>query len=117
MPQFVILRHTFPPGNERADHFDVMLEDGDTLLTWAIAAMPSATKQLAAELSPHRRAYLTYEGPVLNNRGEVQRVAAGNFTWLVREAEKLLAKIESPQLSGLLHWEQGENNGWSLWLE
>lgn len=116
MPQFVILRHTLPAGSERADHFDLMLEDGPTLLTWALAEFPSSQLQSAEELPPHRREYLTYEGPVSNNRGEVARVAAGTFEWTLRNENEWIARLESSQLSGRLHLQRANEMNWRVWL-
>jgi hypothetical protein len=33
-------------------------------------------------LPPHRKEYLTYEGPISGGRGSVQRVATGLLTWI-----------------------------------
>ena len=76
MPRFVILEHDFPE-----IHFDLMLEDGDSLRTWRLPAMPEIGKFLfAPELPPHRREYLAYEGPVGGDRGSVIRRASGQYT-------------------------------------
>lgn len=116
MPQFVILRHTFPVGSDRANHYDLMLEDGLALLTWALAKLPDSHSQLADELPPHRLDYLTYEGPVSNNRGEVARVAAGTFEWMLRNESELIAQLESSQLSGQLHLRRQDEKNWLVWL-
>jgi hypothetical protein len=116
MPQFVILRHTLPAGSDRADHFDLMLEEGSTLLTWALAKLPNAQSQLAQELPPHRRDYLTYEGSVSNNRGEVVRVIAGEFEWRVRNEQEWIADVGSPELRGQLHFQRAEQDNWLVWL-
>ena len=75
MPRFVILEHDFPE-----PHFDLMLEDGDSLRTWRLPEMPGIGKLLfAPELPPHRRMYLDYEGPVGGDRGSVVRRAGGVY--------------------------------------
>ncbi|WP_254508357.1 DNA polymerase ligase N-terminal domain-containing protein [Anatilimnocola floriformis] len=103
MPQFVILHHRLPAESGRGDHFDLMLEDGPGgLLTWAVAKIPSSREQPAEQLPPHRRDYLTYEGPISNNRGEVQRVAAGTFEWLRRDEAEVRVRLTSMELSGEL---------------
>lgn len=116
MPQFVILHHQLPPASERADHFDLMFEDGDSLVTWAIAELPSDRPQAAAELAPHRREYLTYEGPVSQNRGRVERVAAGSFEWLQRNELHWVAALQSTALTGELHLKRAEEKTWRLWM-
>ena len=60
VPRYVILEHDHP-----ARHWDFMLESGDVLRTWRLAAPPRPGGAVAAEPSfDHRRAYLDYEGPV-----------------------------------------------------
>jgi hypothetical protein len=100
MPRFVLLYHDCPTGYERASHWDLMLEFGDALRTWAIPHLPSAwhvahqiTKTLfedcpalsasnqvqAERLSDHRLDYLRLEGELSGNRGSVRRVAEGEY--------------------------------------
>ncbi len=116
MPQFVILRHTLPAGAARASHFDLMLEHEGRLLTWAIAELPSATAQPADELAPHRLDYLSYEGPISNNRGEVKRVVEGEFDWLLQQADELAVQLHSLQLSGRLTLRRELVPRWLMWL-
>lgn len=75
--RFVVLRHDGVPD----PHFDLMFETlpGGPLETWRSPAWPIATPVRVTPLSPHRREYLSYEGPVSNNRGVVTRVAEGTF--------------------------------------
>jgi hypothetical protein len=98
MPKFVILRHDAPQGV----HFDLMLEVGDALRTWALAEVPEPGGETTAEALPdHRIAYLDYEGPVSGDRGTVVRYDRGTYTvdregdreWVVQLAgEKLLGR-------------------------
>jgi len=101
MPRFVLLYHDCPPHYARPSHWDLMLEDGDVLRTWALERLPcewhaaqsrtavvhagcppiSETNEVAAQqLGDHRRDYLEYEGEMSGDRGSVSRVAAGMFT-------------------------------------
>jgi len=76
MPRFVLLEHDHP-----FLHWDLMLENGDTLQTWRLDSVPSGAAVISAEPLPdHRIAYLDYEGPVSRDRGTVKRVDAGEFT-------------------------------------
>ena len=76
MPRFVILRHDHPDGL----HWDLMLETGDVLATWALDALPEpGTSVEARRLPDHRTRYLDYEGPVSGNRGSVTRWDAGEY--------------------------------------
>lgn len=80
--RFVVLFHEFPIGHNRANHWDLMLEQGGRLLTWALPEMPAIGKSIAARRLPdHRLEYLNYEGPVSGDRGEVSRLIAGTYAW------------------------------------
>lgn len=116
MPQFVILRHTLPADSPRPSHFDLMLEHNGQLLTWSLAELPSSTPQIAEELPPHRIDYLTYEGPVANNRGEVQRVVAGALDWLLHSADKIHLRARSSQLTGEIRLSRNQAGNWSIHL-
>ena len=57
-----------------------MIEQADALATWQLALDPLARPDRpipAVRLPDHRKAYLTYEGPVSGGRGEVRRVEEG----------------------------------------
>lgn len=73
--RFVILKHDHP-----YLHWDLLLEiDGD-LESWRLLREPVMREWIAAEPLPaHRIAYLTYEGPVSQNRGCVTRVMSGTY--------------------------------------
>jgi hypothetical protein len=98
VPRFVILCHKSPQGA----HFDLMLESGGVLKTWALPQPPQAGVEMTCEaLSDHRLAYLDYEGPISGGRGDVSRWDRGTFVierqndaqWVVELAgEKLAGK-------------------------
>jgi len=93
--RFVVLFHSFPDSvlsgdllgrqpehslYQRGRHWDLMLENGDTLETWAFDAPPTPESTChATKLPTHRLEYLTYEGPVSGNRGEVTRIISGVY--------------------------------------
>ena len=81
MPRFVVLLHETPPGYPRPRHYDLMLEQGTALATWALAELPIAGGEaVAAERLPdHRLDYLDYEGEVSGARGRVVRVDRGTY--------------------------------------
>src|SRR5436190_3749443 len=100
MPRFVLLYHDCPPTYERTSHWDLMLESGDVLRTWALERLPrdwravrSITSAVhpncpllagenivaALQLRDHRRDYLELEGPLTGDRGTVMRVAVGTY--------------------------------------
>lgn len=77
MPRFVILRHDSP----RGAHFDLMLEVGDVLKTWALPQPPEPGVEITCEaLGDHRVTYLDYEGPLSGGRGSVIRWDRGTYT-------------------------------------
>jgi len=96
MPRFVLVRHEMPAGNRRATHWDFMLEQGETLRTWALddELRPEAVV-FGQALPDHRVAYLDYEGPVSGDRGSVSRVDSGSYL-VIEETERVL----TVQLSG-----------------
>jgi hypothetical protein len=100
MPRFVLLYHDCPPSFGRTSHWDLMLESGDVLRTWALESLPqdwqaahsrtavahpncpllNAENTVAAtQLGDHRRDYLEKEGSLSGDRGTVIRVAAGMY--------------------------------------
>lgn len=74
--RFAILHHRLDEG----EHWDLMLEHGDVLLTWQLLREPINRASLpitARRIGDHRKAYLDYEGPLTDNRGTVRRVDSG----------------------------------------
>jgi hypothetical protein len=75
MPRFVLLEHQW-----NGVHWDLMLEDGDVLQTWALDAnVVRGVDVPARSLSAHRRVYLEYEGEVSGGRGSVRRIDEGTY--------------------------------------
>jgi hypothetical protein len=60
-------------------HYDLLFETapGSPLASWRCDSWPPEGGELTA-LPPHRRRYLTYEGPIEGDRGRVRRVAEGH---------------------------------------
>ena len=76
--RFVILHHRLDDG----EHWDLMLEEGDVLLTWQLLREPVNRDSLpipARRIGNHRKAYLDYEGPLTGDRGTVRRVDSGTI--------------------------------------
>lgn len=117
MPRFVILLHETPPSYVRPTHWDLMLEDGDHLLTWALAAMPRVDCDTDAEqLGNHRLEYLDIEGRLSRDRGTVQRVAEGEFEWLVREKNEIVIALGGEALQGTVQLIHRGGQSWRLLL-
>jgi len=81
MPAYVVLFHS---GVDRP-HFDLLLDpDGQSpLLSWRVFDWPPTKDSTFERLADHRRAYLTYEGPISDNRGWVEQWASGTYDWIV----------------------------------
>jgi hypothetical protein len=101
---FALLHHRQPAG----DHWDLMLERGDALATWQIWDDPQRLTEVrhpgplrARRIGDHRRAYLTYEGPLSRNRGEVHRVDAGSYRLIDERPEKWQFLLEGQILRGV----------------
>lgn len=101
MRRFVILRHELPAGSSRASHWDLMLEDGPALRTWALAELPRDGRQVDAEPLPdHRKVYLDYEGPVSGNRGTVRRWDWGTYEALPASGRGVRLRLVGNRLQG-----------------
>lgn len=75
----VLLRHDLPDGT---GHFDWLLEcpGREGLMTFRVSEridLPGCRGFEAVRVADHRRAYLTYEGPISEGRGVVARAAQG----------------------------------------
>jgi hypothetical protein len=103
MPRFVVLLHEVPPGYPRGAHYDLMLEQGHSLWTWACESLPGMEKTTPAQrLADHRREYLDYEGPVSGDRGHVTRVDSGDYELVASEPALLQVRLAGEKLRGVL---------------
>jgi hypothetical protein len=112
-PRFVVLEHDHP-----FVHWDLMLEVGESLRTWRLAAPPAAGAEVeATPLGDHRRLYLDYEGPVSGDRGRVIRWDQGSFVW-ESEGEGLVAvRLDGARLKGLLRLQRRTAELWAASFE
>ena len=109
MPRFVILEHDYP-----RQHWDLMIEWGDSLRTWRLPGMPeSGTPGMAEELSPHRLAYLDYEGPVSGDRGSVVRRERGTFTVEGNTVDLLRVGLAGDHVRGQFRLDRVTGSHWS----
>jgi hypothetical protein len=100
-----MLYHEVPPGRERGSHWDLMLDTGSVLRTWALDQFPTPGQAVAARPLPdHRRHYLTYEGPLTpddrGDRGRVTRVAAGSYQLHEQSLGRTVFDLFSDQVTG-----------------
>lgn len=97
--RFVILHHQIADG----EHWDLMLEMGDVLLTWQLAREPVDQSSLpipAKRLADHRKAFLDYEGSVSGDRGHVRRVDAGTVDIVELTARSCTFELDGDRFSG-----------------
>ena len=113
MPQFVVLRHDRP----RGVHFDLMLEVGDVLKTWALPQPPQPGLEIECEaLADHRLAYLDYEGPISGQRGSVTRWDRGMYVVERQSDAEWVIDLAGEQLTGraTLHRTATDSNRWRV---
>ena len=109
--RFVVLRHEPGIAGPRELHWDLMLEFGDSLRTWALQGEPRADAGIPAdELPRHRLDYLDYEGPVSRGRGSVSRLDHGSFEIIRESPEQLTVDLHGELLEGRLQLIQDATN-------
>lgn len=111
--QFVIQRHTAADGM----HWDLMLEAQQVLWTWRIPVPPEQMGQqpvLAERIADHSPRFLTYEGPVQKNTGQVQIADSGTMFMQRAGEDHLVLKLHGKILSGLYELIHQERNEWIL---
>jgi hypothetical protein len=108
MPRFVLLQHDHPHL-----HWDLMLEAGEVLWTWRLEAPPDAVKRVGAvRIGDHRLHYLSYEGPLSGNRGQVRREDHGLFTLVEASDRAVRVRVQGERLSGEVELVRGEGEKW-----
>jgi hypothetical protein len=115
MPRFAILRHD----SLRGVHWDLLLEAGGMLRTWALEQEPAAGAAIACRALPdHRLLYLDYEGPVSGERGTVARWDRGTYEAESESADELIVQLAGERLCGRasLTREPGESGAWRFLL-
>jgi hypothetical protein len=97
VPRFVVLEHDSPRGR----HWDLMLETGPVLATWALVEPPDSHGAIPCEALPdHRPRYLDYEGPISGDRGSVTRWDQGTCAFIERSETRLVVLLVGDRLSG-----------------
>jgi hypothetical protein len=117
MPRYVILHHEMPTGL-RQSHWDLMLEFGSALRTWALKHELGASQrpEQAEALPDHRLEYLTYEGPVSGGRGTVTRWDAGPYEVELEAPAELRVSLTGQRLQGklVLKRDGGDGHFWTV---
>lgn len=113
MPRFVIQHHRLAD----QEHWDLMFEVDSSLKTWQIPIPPyqwSGQPTSCRQLPPHRLEYLTYQGPVSQNRGHVQIAAGGTYKCEKPATHHWHLAIESDNIRGNIYLEQIVEDKWTL---
>lgn len=107
-----------------------MIEHDGVLLAWSLAALPrswaaalgfdggddAADTVAATRLADHRLAYLDYEGPVSNDRGEVWRCDRGEGQWLGASPARIQLELQGAAIGGCVLLTLVEGVEWELGL-
>ena len=111
--RFVVQEHR----KDQNVHWDLMLEEGEHLATWqtpAPLAQWGGIPLTCQKIFDHRLKYLTYEGPLSNNRGEVCIVAAGTWRPIQISDDQWQIRLESDNISGHLGLRKIREDQWQL---
>ena len=101
--RFVVLRHEPGVAGPNKLHWDLMLEFGDSLRTWALESEPQFEAPIPAdELPRHRLVYLNYEGPVSRGRGAVRQFDRGSFQVVQDSPKQVTVDLHGESLIGRL---------------
>lgn len=101
--RFVILEHR----RLNCVHWDLLLDaPWAPLRSWALEHFPPGKGwQQAWARPPHRRVYLSYQGPIMGSRGFVRRIEAGTYRLLTDEPTAVRLLLTGRQLRGLFELE------------
>ena len=74
------------------DHYDLMIESGDSLLSWRISSndirsLFKGKKIKVKKIQDHRKEYLAYEGPIRGGRGRVEIYDSGDCELISEKKE------------------------------
>ncbi len=110
--RFAILEHRWD-----GVHWDFLVEDGQSLRTWAIDRPIVGGIDLDARaLPPHRRVYLEYEGEVSGGRGTVTRWDEGTCEVLEWTDDRVRLDVRGVQLVGLVEFRYSKDEEVRRWL-
>jgi len=113
MQNFVIQEHI----QKNSCHWDLMLQQENALITWQIPLCPSqwhGKPVPCRKIFDHRLKYLTYEGPLSQNRGFVKIYAAGNYQILDSAKNYWRINLHSDNIRGNMTLEGVQDDQWQL---
>ncbi len=100
MPIFVIQEH-----KSRNLHYDLRLESGGVLKSWAIPKQPSnnpKAKRLAIQVEDHDKNYAKFQGEIKEGygKGTVKIWDSGNYSLESKTPNKIVFQIQGKRLKG-----------------
>lgn len=111
--RFAILHHT----GHGCEHWDLMIEHENALLTWQLLAEPIGLASLpidALRIASHRKRYLEYEGAVSRGRGTVRKIDTGTVRIQKLTDSTCLFTAEGVLISGPLSLSRRTGDAWVL---
>ena len=97
--RFVIQKHVL-----RTDiHWDFMFESGPALQTYRLDKSPEQTllnSANAVKIFDHALKYLTYQGPLSNDRGTVSIVESGTYQITHQDSNRIVLNLNGQILKG-----------------
>ena len=117
--RFVILFHVVGTAFEREmDHWDIMVQIGNSLKTWAIEVEPKPNLNAPAlQLPNHRFEYLDYEGEISDSRGNVSRWDEGTYSMIQDAEDTFCIKTNGAKLSSTLTFTRISGTNWVLQIK
>jgi len=111
--RFVVQEHTTPQGV----HWDLMLEEGEVLMTFRLEQPPEAVSRgavRATKIFDHPLRFLTYEGPVQKGTGRVRIVERGVCDLAQEGEETITLGLQGTVLQGEFTLTRTEGTSWQL---
>jgi len=109
--QYVI--HAHVSGTDT--HFDLMLEDAESLRTWRLDTHPEDIQSQivpAVSIADHSKRFLNYEGSVQNGKGNVKIVDSGTYTCSEKNSTELKLILAGQILKGRFTLTQISDKNW-----
>ena len=114
MRRYAILEHRWD-----GVHWDFLVEDGESLRSWAISQPIRENVDLPARSLPaHRRVYLDYEGDISGGRGVVARWDDGECDVVEWREDRIRLAVRGRQLVGEVELRrvEGDDDLLRLWV-
>ena len=114
MARFVIQEHNLGAGKV---HWDLMLEEGESLRTWRVEVEPGKWGEQAIRcerIFDHRLEFLSYEGPISGGRGEVHIADKGEIAELGKNEKYWKVRLQGDRMGGVLELCQAKGQDWKL---